>query len=162
MISQGANLALLLLGGFRQLAEAADAELSRRGFPGITAANEFALRAIAGGAGSASELARRLSVSKQAAAKTIAVLEQRGYVGRAYDPEDARRKLLTVTELGYASMREGENIMADLRADWSERIGHDELVRLETNLIALVGSSPVDLNSPGSIERDTGESADQG
>jgi DNA-binding MarR family transcriptional regulator len=92
---------------------------------------------------SASDLARRLAVSKQAAAKSIIVLEQCGYVGRADDPNDARRKLLTATTLGYEVMRQGEEI---------------ELARLEANLVLLVGASPVDLSAPGSIARDTGES----
>ena len=155
MVRQGANLALLLLGGFRQVAAAASTELSRRGFPGVTAANEFAMRAIAGGAVSASDLARRLSISKQAAAKTIAILEQHGYVGRTDDPQDARRKVVTVTARGFNSMREGEAIMEDLRTRWAEKIGDAELLRLEANLVVLVGSSPVDLNAPGSIEDDT-------
>jgi DNA-binding MarR family transcriptional regulator len=95
MLSQGATLALLLLSGFRQMAGEATAELSRRGFPGITVANDFAMRAIAGGADNASELARRLGLTKQASAKAIATLEQRGYVERVADPKDARRKLVT-------------------------------------------------------------------
>ena len=150
-ISQGANLALLLLGGFRHLAGAAQAELSRRGYPGITATNEFAMRAIAGGAGSAGELARALGVSKQAAAKMINALEERGYVGRVDDPEDARRKLVTVTARGIASLHEGEAIMDELRAGWRRKVGADNLARLEADLVKLVGASPVDLDAPGSI-----------
>jgi DNA-binding MarR family transcriptional regulator len=157
MISQGATLALLLLSGFRQLAGDATAELSRRGFPGITAANEFALRAISGGAGNASELGRRLGLSKQAAAKTIATLEQRGYLERVADPTDARRMLVTVTPLGHSAMREGEAIMQGLRAAWAEKVGNEELVRLERTLAMVVGSSMVDLSAPGSVEKDTGD-----
>jgi DNA-binding MarR family transcriptional regulator len=50
-------------------------------------------------------LARRLSITKQSAAKTIAVLQERGYVARDPDPSDARRKRLRVTELGFAPCR---------------------------------------------------------
>jgi DNA-binding MarR family transcriptional regulator len=146
---QGANLALLLLGGFRHMAGAAQAELSRRGYPGITAANELAMRAIAAGASSASELARAIGVSKQAAAKVISALEERGYVGRSDDPKDARRKLVTVTDRGTASMQEGEAILDDLRVEWRQKIGADNLARLEADLIKLVGSRPVDLDAPG-------------
>lgn len=156
-ISPGANLALLLLGGFRHLAGATEAELSRRGFPGISATNEFALRAIAGGAGSAGELGRALRVSKQAAAKMIKLLEERGYVGRADDPKDARRKLVAVTERGMASMREGEGIMDELRAEWRRTVGADNLARLESDLIKLLGSRPVDLDAPGSTGDGAGE-----
>jgi DNA-binding MarR family transcriptional regulator len=155
MISQGATLALLLLSGFRQLAGDATAELSRRGFPGITSANEFAMRAIASGAGNASDLGRRLGLSKQAAAKTIAVLEQRGYVARIDDPKDARRMLVSVTPRGLQAMREGEEIMQDLRAAWSAKVGRDDLARLERTLGTLVGPSLVNPSAPGSAEMDT-------
>ena len=157
MVGKGATLALLLLGGFRYLAGAAEAELSRQGFAGLSAASEFALRATAAGACSASELARRLDVSKQAAAKTITSLEERGYLCRADDPNDARRKLLTVTPRGYEAMRVGEKIMDDLRAQWESAIGAAEVARLEADLVKLVGADPVDLSAPGSVAKDTGE-----
>jgi DNA-binding MarR family transcriptional regulator len=159
MLSQGATLALLLLSGFRQMAGEATAELSRRGFPGITVTNEFAMRAIAGGAGNASELGRRLGLTKQAAAKTIATLEQRGYVERVADPKDARCMLVTVTPLGHSAMREGEEIMEGLRTVWSKKIGQDELVRLERTLVTLVGPSMLNPSAPGSVEKETGEVA---
>src|SRR5450756_2900853 len=97
MSRSGADLALLLLGGFRSLVDAATAELARRGYEDVRPVHDFAMRAIAAGAGNASELGRRLSVSKQAAAKTIAVLQERGYVTRDTDPRHARRMLLPVS-----------------------------------------------------------------
>jgi len=83
--SQGAELALLLLGGFHSMVDVVVDELDRRGHPGVRPVHEFALRAIDGGADTASELGRRLDVSKQAAAKTIAALQRLGYVERAPD-----------------------------------------------------------------------------
>lgn len=77
--------------------DSATAELARRGHEGVRPAHDFAMRAVAAGADNASELGRRLSVTKQAAAKTIAVLQERGYVTREADPLDARRKRLRVT-----------------------------------------------------------------
>src|ERR1035441_10142144 len=99
MSRSGADLALLLLGGFRSLVDTATAELARRGYEDVRPVHAFAMRAIAAGAGNAgepracykdlrpvhafamraiaagagnaSDLGRRLSVSKQAAAKTI-------------------------------------------------------------------------------------------
>ena len=108
MSRSGADLALLLLGGFRSLVDTATAELAARGYEDVRPVHDFAMRAIASGADNASELGRRLSVSKQAAAKTIAVLQERGYVTRDTDPRDGRRKRLQVTalEIGRASCRE--------------------------------------------------------
>lgn len=157
MSRTGADLALLLLAGFRFLADAATAELARRGYHDVHPAHDFAMRAIAAGADNASELGRRLAVSKQAAAKTIALLEERGYVTRADDPTDARRKLVHVTPQGNAVMREGEAIFEELRSRWAKQVGRDELARLEVTLIALVGSEPINLAAPGRIVSDTGD-----
>ena len=73
--SRGAELALLLLGGFHSMTDEVIAELADRGHPGVRPVHEFALRAIDTGADTASELGRRLSVSRQAAAKTITAMQ---------------------------------------------------------------------------------------
>jgi DNA-binding MarR family transcriptional regulator len=157
MSRSGADLALLLLGGFRSLVDEATGELALRGYPDVRPVHDFAMRAIAAGADNASELGRRLSVSKQAAAKTIAVLQERGYVARDTDPLDARRKRLQVTELGFDVLRQGEAIFDELRDRWERQIGSTELESLEANLTALVGGSPIRFDTPGWITRDLGE-----
>src|ERR1700760_4082517 len=116
MSRAGADLALLLLGGFRTLADQATAELTARGYAEIRPAQEFALQAILSGADNASDLGRRLSVTKQAAAKTIATLEERSYVAREPDPADKRRMRLYVTDHGLAMLQEGAAIFDELRA----------------------------------------------
>jgi DNA-binding MarR family transcriptional regulator len=149
MSRSGADLVLLLLGGYRRLVDTAVAELAERGFDDFRPVHDFAMRAIASGADNASELGRRLSVSKQAAAKTISVLLERGYVARDIDPRDARRKRLEVTPLGLQVMREGEAIFDRLRDGWSQRLGEGELEQLEANLTTLVGDSAVRIDTPG-------------
>jgi DNA-binding MarR family transcriptional regulator len=151
MSRSGADLALLLLGGFRVLVDEAVQELAERGYEDVRPVHDFAMRAIAAGADDASELGRLLSVSKQAAAKTVAVLEGRGYVARGTDPLDARRKPLQVTPLGYEVMRVGETIFDELREKWKHKIGAKRLERLESDLTALVGTSPVRVEAPGWI-----------
>lgn len=157
MARTGADLALLLLGGFRSLAHAATGELARRGHGDVQPAHAFAMRAVAAGADNASELGRRLAVSKQAAAKTIALLEERGYLARADHPTDARRKLVQVTPLGNAVLREGEAVFEELRANWARQVGSGELARIEVTLVALVGSKPINLAAPGRIISDFGD-----
>ena len=149
MNRSGANLALLLIGGFRTLVDAAIIELARQGHEDVRPVHEFAMRAIADGADNASELGRRLSVSKQAAAKTIALLQSRGYVQRAADPTDARRKRLLVTPLGLDMMRQGEAIFDALRQQWEQKIGAPQLAMLEAYLHALVGDAPPGFDMPG-------------
>jgi DNA-binding MarR family transcriptional regulator len=155
MSRSGADLALLLLGGFRSLVDAAIAELALRGYEDVRPVHDFAMRAIASGADNASELGRRLSVSKQAAAKTIAVLQERGYVAREADP---LRKRLQVTALGFDVLRTGEAIFDELRDQWELQIGPGQLESLETHLAALVGDPPARFDTPGWMTRDLGES----
>jgi DNA-binding MarR family transcriptional regulator len=157
MSRSGADLALLLLGGFRTLVDAAIAELAERGHEDVRPVHDFAMRAIAAGADSASELGRRLSITKQSAAKTIAVLQERGYVTRDTDPRDGRRKRLQVTALGFDVMRQGEEVFDELRDQWAQQIGAAELDRIEDHLTALVGAQPVRFDTPGWIARDIGE-----
>ena len=157
MSRSGADLALLLLGGFRTLVDAAVAELAERGHEDVRPVHDFAMRAIAAGADSASELGRRLSITKQSAAKTIAVLQERGYVTRDTDPRDGRRKRLQVTALGFDVMRQGEAVFDQLRDQWAQQIGAAELDRIEDHLTALAGAQPVRFDTPGWIARDVGE-----
>jgi DNA-binding MarR family transcriptional regulator len=151
MSRSGADLALLLLGGYRSLVDAATIELASRGYEDFKPLHEFALRAIVAGAESASELGRRTSVSKQAAAKTIAVLVERGYVVRAPDPDDARRNRLQVTGVGFDVMAQGEAILEDARKKWEKQIGPTELATLEARLTALVGNAAIRVDAPGAV-----------
>jgi DNA-binding MarR family transcriptional regulator len=145
----GADLALLLLGGFRALADAASAELAERGYEKIRPVHDFAIRTIDAGADTASQLARQLGVSKQAAAKTIVFLEERGYVSGDVDPRDSRRRRFTVTDKGHALLRTGEQVFDELREQWAERIGPTELERLEEALSDLGIRIPTNFDAPG-------------
>jgi DNA-binding MarR family transcriptional regulator len=153
MSRSGADLALLLLGGFRTLVDAATVELAGRGYEDVRPVHDFAMRAIAAGANSASDLGRHLSITKQSAAKTIAVLQERGYVARDSDPRDGRRKRLQVTPLGFDVMRQGEEIFDELRAQWAQKIGAAALETFETLLATLVGPTPVRFDTPAWIAR---------
>lgn len=135
---------MLLLGGFNTMVDQVIAELQRHGHPGVTATHEFALNAIDAGAQSASALGRRLKVSKQAAAKSIAALEELGYVERRVDPTDARRKTLVVTRRGYEMMAIGSTAFDNLRARWSVQVGSAHLESLESVLATLVAPVQAD------------------
>lgn len=148
MTRRGADLALLMLAGFRSLADAATMELARRGFEDVRPSHEFALRAIAAGAGNASELGRVLAVSKQAAAKTIALLEQRGYIARAATAE-ARRQRLIPTARGHALLDAGDAVFDALHAGLASRMGAPNLEVLESLLAEVVGNPSAATVVPG-------------
>ena len=157
MSRSGATLTMLLIGGFRSLVDAAHVELAARGYEDVRPVHDFAIRAIASGADNASELGRRLAVSKQAAAKTIGVLQKRGYVVREVDPVDARRKRLRVTTRGFDMLREAEEIFDELRNKWARQIGTTQLEEIETHLAELVGTDALRLDTSGWLAQDFGE-----
>ena len=138
------------------MVEAAQVELAARGYPDVRPVHEFAIRAIAAGADSASDLGRGLGVTKQAAAKTIAVIEERGYVVGDPDPDDGRRRRLTVTKEGEALLRAGEEIFDELRQGWAEEIGKKRLADLEAALRELGIEAPSRFDAPGWFNRSMG------
>lgn len=149
VLSRGAELALLLLGGFRALVEQGQEELERHGHPGIRPVHEFALRAVSEGARSTSELGRQLGVTKQAAAKTVAFLLERGYLQQTGDDDDARRKILTVTPRGTELLTTGQRLFDGLRERWAARIGDDELDLLQAQLRELVATDTTRFDTAG-------------
>ena len=149
MSRRGADLALLLLAGFRTMADRGAAELAELGYDDVRPVHDFALHSILAGADSASELGRAMSITKQAAAKTITLLEARGYVSRDPDPSDRRRVQLRVTERGMSMMRDGEAIFDQLRADWEEQAGAEAVAALEQTLQLFVGPNAIRIDTPG-------------
>lgn len=141
--SEGAELALLLLGGFHSMTDEVIAALAECGHPDVRAVHEFALRAIDTGADTASELGRRLAVSKQAAAKTIATLEGMGYVKIEPHPTDGRRRRIRVTPHGRDMVAVGSALFDDVRERWAAEIGAQELDALQTHLRRVVPGRPL-------------------
>ncbi len=105
--------------------------------------HEFALRAIDTGADTASELGRRLSVSRQTAAKTIAALQRLGYVEIGPDPVDGRRRRIQVTPRGRDMMATGSALFDDVRERWAGQVGARQLDALQTHLEQLVTPRPL-------------------
>ena len=136
--SAGYELPLLLFGGFRAIIDRLHAELARQGHPDVRPAYGFAMQAIGRDGATASELGRRLGISKQAAGKTVDRLESLGYAERVDDAADGRRKLIRLTPRGIDSLIRAAAIFEDLRAQWVEAIGAERLRALETDLRTMV------------------------
>ncbi|MGW5074143.1 MarR family winged helix-turn-helix transcriptional regulator [Rhodococcus sp. NPDC004095] len=133
----GFELPFLLFAGFRAIVDETHRRLAEQGHPNLRPAHGFAMQAVGLDGVSASELGRRLGVSKQAAGKTVDRLEALGYVARQPDPSDARAKLVVLTERGVDSLRRSAEIFEQLRADWASVIGADRVRQLEDDLGAV-------------------------
>lgn len=143
----GWMLPLLLFGGFRTLIDRLHAELARQGHPDVRPAYGFAMQAIGRDGATASELGRRLGVSKQAAGKTVDRLVELGYAERNADAADARRKLVRLTPRGYEALARSAAVFEQLRAEWAERLGADGMRAVEAALRAVVPPTAIRLDA---------------
>ncbi|MEQ0558953.1 MarR family winged helix-turn-helix transcriptional regulator [Amycolatopsis sp. NEAU-NG30] len=145
----GYELPFLLFGGFRTLIDRLHAELAHRGHPDLRPSHGFAMQAIGVRGATASEIGRRLGVSKQAAGKTVDRLEALGYAERADDPADARRKIVRLTAHGVDALAKSAEIFDDLRAEWVRTLGRDHVRAIEEGLRAVAGPTAYRLDAAG-------------
>jgi DNA-binding MarR family transcriptional regulator len=144
----GFALPLLLLSAFQSLVDQLHTELARQGHPDARPAHGFALQAVGPDGTTAAELGRRLGVSKQAAAKTIAGLEAQGYVTRSADTADARRRLVHPTARGRELLTRSARIFDELRARWVAELGEDRVRAIEDDLRTVAAGPLVRLDAP--------------
>ena len=147
-IGAGYELPLLLLGGFRQVVDSAHRRLAELGYPESRPAHGFAMQAIGPGS-TASDVARVLGVSKQAAAKTIELLERLDYVRRSTDPTDARRKLVVPTARGIGMLAASAQAFDEVQAQWVHAAGGEVVAGIRDGLSRLAGEQARRLDSLG-------------
>ncbi|MDA1360180.1 MarR family winged helix-turn-helix transcriptional regulator [Glycomyces luteolus] len=145
----GYELPLQLFAAFRAIIDAAHADLARHGHPDVKPMHGFVFQAIGTSGTTAVELGKRLGISKQAAGKTIAGLEQQGYVERAADPGDARRKLVRLTAKGVDMLAVSARSFDAIQARWAQTIGPERLAALQADLRTLAPGEVFRLDIPG-------------
>jgi DNA-binding MarR family transcriptional regulator len=134
---RGWELPLLLAGAFRAIVDELHEQLADAGHPGARPIHGFALQAVGPDGATVSELGRRLGVTKQAAAKTVASLEALGYVHRGAHPEDQRAALVKRAALGDEMLGLSAQIFGRIHAEIATRLGRAELEELEAALNAI-------------------------
>lgn len=150
-LNEGASweLPLLLLLGFRTAIEDLHRELARQGHPDVRPLHGFVLQAVGRGATTAAELGRRLGVSRQAAGTVIDRLERLGYLERAPDPADGRKKSVRLSARGVDCLERSAAILSRQRERWAGRIGPSRLADLERALHELAAGRTLPLDLPG-------------
>jgi len=90
-------------------------------------------------------LAERLGVTQQAASKTVADLQRRGYVTRRTDPTDARAKEVVLADRGEQLIAAARKHRATLDKELRKALGAtrvEEARRLLVDALTHVGASP--------------------
>lgn len=88
------------------------------------------------------DLAERAGMTRQAMNYVLGQLEALGYLERRVDPDDVRSRRVHLTDRGRSTIGVIRRAVADLEADWEERMGSDDwhaLTQLLARLNELVG-----------------------
>jgi DNA-binding MarR family transcriptional regulator len=131
------NLAILLREPFRAMSAQLMERLAERGHPEVRFAHGNVLQFLDDDGTRVSLLAERAQVSKQAMAQLVAHLEEHGYVERVSDPRDGRAKLVRATDRGRDVYSIARELMAEVDAQLTERLGEAKLRRLRALLAEL-------------------------
>jgi DNA-binding MarR family transcriptional regulator len=136
------DFGLLLAQALNSYVEHLHRELGERGFSGLRPTFGLPLRSLHQRPKTLTELAGELGVSKQAAAKVVGEMEQRGLVEREPSPDDRRATLLRLSSRGAAlvaaAIEIGNAVERDLRPD----LGAKGALNLRTGLERLAYDSP--------------------
>jgi DNA-binding MarR family transcriptional regulator len=127
-------LPVLLLSAARTLVDAIHSGVEARGFTGMRPAHGFAFARLAPDGASIAELGEHLGITKQAASQFVDELIRGGFVQAAPHPRDARAKLITLTERGWACTRAADAAALESVGAWAEVLGADRVRQLTADL----------------------------
>ncbi len=100
-------------------------------FASITTADHGVLRCLAEHPATSAEIARALGVSKQAVAKTVGSLEQRGFVVRHPSEADQRAQVVTLSRAGRRLIERSLRVARALEVVTRETLGKKDLAVLK-------------------------------
>ncbi|WP_062647118.1 MarR family winged helix-turn-helix transcriptional regulator [Streptomyces maremycinicus] len=113
-----------------------------RGFE-VRPAHGFAFTRLAPAGATVTELGVHLGVTKQAASQLVEELVRKGYVERRPHPEDARARLIVLTERGWECTRAAEEAAAEAVRAWAAVLGEAEVRVLRDQLSRIAPDGPV-------------------
>jgi DNA-binding MarR family transcriptional regulator len=132
-----------LLAAGRALVDGISAGVRTRGFDDVRPAHGFAFARLAPSGATITQLAEHLDVTRQAAAQLVDELIAKGYVERRPHPDDARARLIVLTDRGWACTRAAEAAMADTVGTWAEALGERRLLALRDDLVRIAPHGPL-------------------
>ncbi|NKZ03087.1 MarR family winged helix-turn-helix transcriptional regulator [Actinomadura latina] len=121
------ELSLLALFAGWAMADRIQRRLAAEGFADLRFNDGVVIQHVVAGPLSITALAERMGVTQQAASKAVADLEARGVLARRRSAEDARAKLLHLTEHGQAAVRAARTLRAELDAELAARFGAERI-----------------------------------
>lgn len=141
--SEAMAVTAALLAAAGELTQRIHAGVVARGFEDLRPAHGFAFTLISRDGATVTAVAAHLGVTKQAASQLVDELVRKGYVERRAHPEDARARLIVLTERGWACTRAAEEAAAEVVREWADVLGEGEVRALCAQLMRIAPYGPI-------------------
>jgi DNA-binding MarR family transcriptional regulator len=132
------NMRQLLLRASRIVNRHVVEGLQARGYRGLRATHTTLLSNIDLAGSSVTDAAERAGITKQAMGRLAVELEDAGYVRTEADPQDARVRVLRLTEEGNRLMLDSLDVMAELERRYAGIVGTRRLAAILGGLSAFI------------------------
>lgn len=137
--AKAVNLGHLLFRTARLLNDVGVARVRRDfGMDGLRAAHMQVLPHLDLAGTRATDLAKRMGVTKQAVGQLLDEIEVLGVIERVPDPADRRARLVRFTEKGRAGLLVGLGVLAGIERELVEQVGAEAIARLKEDLAVLL------------------------
>jgi DNA-binding MarR family transcriptional regulator len=117
------DLGLAALFAGQTIADEVRDRVEERGFVGLRVSHGFIVQRLVDRERAVSDIAESMGVTQQAVSKTVSELEGLGYVRRRPAPDDARVRLVALTDLGRRAVTAAREERAAVEAELRARIG---------------------------------------
>ncbi|MQY28829.1 MarR family winged helix-turn-helix transcriptional regulator [Nocardia aurantia] len=138
MPAPASDLPLILLAAAAEVTDAIHAGVTAAGFTDLRPTHGFAFVRMAPDGATVGEIADHLGVTKQAASQLVEELVTKGYAVRNPHPRDARARLITLTDRGWAVTRAADAAANDFTARWAAVLGGPAVAELRDRLTRVV------------------------
>jgi DNA-binding MarR family transcriptional regulator len=132
------NMRQLLLRAWRIVNRHVVEGLHARGYAELRSTHTTLLSNIDLAGSNVTVAAERAGITKQAMGRLATELEGLGYIRVEGDPEDARIRVLQLTETGKQLMLDSLEVMAELERRYARSLGRDRLAGMLQGLAAFV------------------------
>jgi DNA-binding MarR family transcriptional regulator len=105
-------------------------EVIQQRHPGVTPGQNQVMTVIDAEGTRPAELARRVGVTRQSMAETLAGMVARGFIELRPDPEDGRAKVAVLTKAGWAALHDGLDAVLAVHRHWESILGETKMTRL--------------------------------
>ena len=123
-----------LLATSAALVDSIHAGVVARGYDDVRPTHGFAFVLLSHRPATVNDLAGHLGVTKQAASQLVDDLEAKGYVRRRVNPDDARSRLIELSDKGWACTRAAQAAATDAVREWTKILGAQRVRALTADL----------------------------